>query len=228
MPEDPANNPKPDTIASTEDVSVIEMLTGGRANRTTSVLTLGGYFFLIVSAAALGVEVFNQWRGGAQIPLSGNPDKILDGWALAVAFSSHIFLLLTAVMGAVIGYALLGSAGASFKEVIPQKDAILLYELLRGDKTTGLDNYVKLASLSGFAGTCFKLGITGLPLATIALTIFFAIIGLFPGQASQGFLDLSKLTLGAFIGSFVQRARLDFGDTADDKQRKKDTPGNVG
>jgi hypothetical protein len=62
---------------------------------------------------------------------------------------------------------------------------------------------VRLSSLSGATGTATKLGLTGLPLATVGLTIFFSAISIF---GAQGFLDLAKLTLGAFIGSFVQRA----------------------
>src|SRR4051794_27472114 len=47
-----------------------------------------------------------------------------------------------------------------------------------------------------------KLGLTGLPLATISLTIIFSLLA----TANPGtFLDLAKLTLGAFIGSYVQR-----------------------
>jgi hypothetical protein len=38
-------------------------------------------------------------------------------------------------------------------------------------------------------------------LATIGLTIFFSLLSL----KSPQFLDLAKLTLGAFIGSFVQK-----------------------
>ena len=47
------------------------------------------------------------------------------------------------------------------------------------------------------------LGLTGLPLATIGLTIFFALMYAYGGL--EPFMDLAKLTLGAFIGSFVQK-----------------------
>jgi hypothetical protein len=68
------------------------------------------------------------------------------------------------------------------------------------------------------------LGLSGLPLLTVSLTLFFSIlastiwfIGLYvhtPGTTpgtdishdiSAALIDLAKLTLGAFIGSFVQR-----------------------
>jgi hypothetical protein len=60
-----------------------------------------------------------------------------------------------------------------------------------------------LRSLTDFTGTFTKLGLTGLPLATIGLTIFFAL--LFMYSTEKDYMDLAKLTLGAFIGSFVQK-----------------------
>ena len=47
------------------------------------------------------------------------------------------------------------------------------------------------------------LGLTGLPLATIGLTIFFALM--YAYSCDNPFMDLAKLTLGAFIGCFVQK-----------------------
>jgi hypothetical protein len=86
---------------------------------------------------------------------------------------------------------------------IPQNDRKLLEELIRNENTKAIELYVRLASLGGPTGTATKLGLTGLPLATIGLTLFFSIVAIF---VPTGFLDLAKLTLGAFIGSFVQRS----------------------
>lgn len=72
-------------------------------------------------------------------------------------------------------------------------------------KPEPVDQYVRLRSLSGWAGNFTKLGVTGLPLTTVILTLIFSAVALIPTQHSQNFLDLAKLTLGAFIGSFVQR-----------------------
>jgi len=45
-----------------------------------------------------------------------------------------------------------------------------------------------------------------LPLATIGLTIFFPLLTLLTPSPEQGVLfDLTKFTLDAFIGSYVQR-----------------------
>jgi hypothetical protein len=56
---------------------------------------------------------------------------------------------------------------------IPSEDRRLLEQLILDEKTTAIELYVRLASLGGPTGTATKLGLTGLPLATIALTIFF-------------------------------------------------------
>jgi hypothetical protein len=80
---------------------------------------------------------------------------------------------------------------------------------LKDNNNTALDNYIKLASLSGFSGNFTKLGISGLPLATIVLTIFFTFIGILPNLEKEmrtAAFDLAKLTLGAFLGSFVQKS----------------------
>jgi hypothetical protein len=88
------------------------------------------------------------------------------------------------------------------KVVLPPQDRKVLQDLIRDGNEKGIDQYIRLSSLSGMRGAATKLGLTGLPLATMSLTILFSalvILGI------DGFLDLAILTLGAFIGSFVQR-----------------------
>jgi hypothetical protein len=94
------------------------------------------------------------------------------------------------------------AAGATATVVIPPQDYDLLAPLVTEGKTESIDQYVRLSSLAKFTGTFTQLGLTGLPLATIALTLFFSFLALIQ---PENFLDLAKLTLGAFIGSFVQR-----------------------
>jgi putative aminopeptidase FrvX len=86
--------------------------------------------------------------------------------------------------------------------VIPENDRKLLEQLIRDGNEKGIDQHVRLSSLGGATGTATQLGLTGLPLATIGLTVFFSVVAI---MNVDGFLDLAKLTLGAFIGSFVQR-----------------------
>jgi hypothetical protein len=99
-------------------------------------------------------------------------------------------------------------------DVIPEKDREFLVEIIKQNGRDGIDTYVKLSSLYGFTGNITKLGLSGLPLLTVALTIFFTSLAALlwslgkPEGANSivgAILDLAKLTLGAFIGSFVQR-----------------------
>jgi amino acid transporter len=115
-----------------------------------------------------------------------------------------VFLLLAVVsfFSVFIGYRLVAATGATTINVIPERDYDLLAPLVSDGKSESIDQYVRLSSLTRFTGTFTQLGLSGLPLATIGLTLFFSIMAIVePGS----FLDLAKLTLGAFIGSFVQR-----------------------
>ena len=184
-----------------------DKMTGKDIRYKTKLYTaFGGYFFLTVSTSAFITVIYQHLIHGGSF-ISGKSEIPKNIWEWMAIFSSHLIVLLAGILTASIGYGLLRTAGAALREVIPEKDTDLLYELLKENKKTALDNYVKLASLSGIVGTCTKLGITGLPLATIALTGLFAILGLIPGTESANFFDLAKLTLGAFIGSFVQKAK---------------------
>ncbi len=114
----------------------------------------------------------------------------------------NIGLFLIALFSTYVGYRLVVASGAAKTVVIPPEDRELLSSLVQEGKAESIDQYVRLSSLAKFTGTFTQLGLTGLPLATIGLTLFFSLLTLF--QPEQ-FLDLTKLTLGAFIGSFVQR-----------------------
>jgi len=176
---------------------------------TTRYLALGGYIFFGLSALAFSTMFYFLFVHRIDI-------NLLPGTApheIFVVFLSaslpQMLSLLSGLITALIGYALLRSAGTARREVIPRQDARLLYQLLLEKNDVALTNYIRLASLSGFVDFCTKLGIGGLPLATIGLTIFFAVLGL-ASSTSTGFFDLAKLTLGAFIGSYVQRQRTEF------------------
>jgi len=106
--------------------------------------------------------------------------------ALFALYFPHVLLFVTTIVSGFIGYKLVVAAGASPENPIPPS------------------NY---SSLSGFTGTFTKLGLTGLPLTTVGLTLLFALFALLPlgAESQKSFFDLTKLTLGAFIGSFVQR-----------------------
>jgi hypothetical protein len=127
--------------------------------------------------------------------------------ALTALYFPHLLLFITTIVSGYIGYKLVVAAGASPENPIPPNDYALLAPLIQEGKAESIDQYVRLSSLSGFTGTFTKLGLTGLPLTTVALTLIFAMLALLPigAEGQKSFFDLTKLTLGAFIGSFVQR-----------------------
>ncbi|WP_327498322.1 hypothetical protein [Ensifer sp.] len=114
----------------------------------------------------------------------------------------EIMLFIVAILSAYIGYRLIVAAGATHVPIIPPADYELLAPLIADGKTDAINEYIKLSSLRKFTGSFTQLGLTGLPLATIFLTLLFSALTLYD---SANFVDLTKLTLGAFIGSFVQR-----------------------
>lgn len=122
-------------------------------------------------------------------------------------FTPHLLLFMTTIVSGYVGYKLVVASGASAENPIPPNDYALLAPLIREGKSESIDQYVRLSSLSGFTGTFTKLGLTGLPLTTVGLTLIFAALALLPldTESQRSFFDLTKLTLGAFIGSFVQR-----------------------
>jgi hypothetical protein len=126
---------------------------------------------------------------------------------LLALYFPHDLPFITTIASGYIGYKLVVASGASPENPIPPNNYSLLAPLIQEGKSESIDQYVRLSSLSGFTGTFTKLGLTGLPLTTVALTLIFAALALLPvGPESQkNFFDLTKLTRGAFIGSFVQR-----------------------
>lgn len=173
---------------------------GGRLlGQTNAPILIGGLVFLILSVAAFVVAMFLFW-----ISEMNRQDNMKSPLMLA-SFYPELILCSIGVFGALLGVSLLRAAGAASipppgPVVSPGEWATLGPEVKAG-REDPISQYVRLRSLTGFPGLFTKLGLTGLPLATIALTIFFSLM--FYG--SESFLDLAKLTLGAFIGSFVQK-----------------------
>ena len=129
------------------------------------------------------------------------------GVLLLAMYMPHLLLFVTTIVSGFIGYKLVVAAGASPENPIPPSNYALLAPLIKEGKAESIDQYVRLSALSGFTGAFTKLGLTGLPLTTVALTLLFATAALLPldTESQKNFFDLTKLTLGAFIGSFVQR-----------------------
>jgi hypothetical protein len=120
-------------------------------------------------------------------------------------FYPEMLLFAIAVFTALLGVNLLRSGLATVVPgpvINPDEWGVIGPEGKDG-KDEAVSQYIRLRSLTGFTGTFTKLGLTGLPVATIGLTIFFALMYAYSTDAA--YMDLAKLTLGAFIGSFVQK-----------------------
>jgi hypothetical protein len=150
---------------------------------------MGG--IVVLYAAIAGTYFF--WQTISQKSLENSGDIILAG--IGTAF------LLTFIY---VGARIIISATAIRRDVIPPQDRELLEPLIKDHNKESIEQYVILSSLAGATGTATRLGLTGLPLITVALTLIFAALELC--KPGGGFMDLAKLTLGAFIGSFVQRS----------------------
>lgn len=163
-------------------------------------LALCGYLFLVASVASfLAVGAFKLMgasKSAAQY----------ESWIDLVSREMPaLSLLLIGIITALLGQRLLTSAQLPYARTIPKDDLPLVADAVKEGKPEPIDQYVRLRSLSGWAGNFTKLGITGLPLTTVFLTLIFSAVSLLPVPQAGSFLDLAKLTLGAFIGSFVQR-----------------------
>lgn len=176
-------------------------------------------FFLIGGLICIGVALllfcaapffaFPEQSGVTNDLLKDKPDggelsrrDLINFYYLVFKISlKPLFCLVAAIICLIVGIKLLRAVGFVTPEVIPPQDRILLQNAITEQKGEAISLYVHLSSLSGITGAFTKLGLSGLPLATIGMTLILAIFGLFNPQ----FVDLTKLTLGAFLGSFAQR-----------------------
>jgi hypothetical protein len=154
-----------------------------------------------VSAIAFFKCVYDLITAAAKAPTALSKDPREELAIVTAAFSVQLIQILIASIAAIIGYGLFSSARTAGKQVIPREDRAILTALIKEEKEKGIDQYIRLSSLIGATGFFTRLGLAGLPLATIGLTLIFTALS-FWGTA---YLDLAKLTLGAFIGSYVQR-----------------------
>lgn len=182
------------------------------SNRQVFIFSNAGLCFVLsalVCLAGLGWHLIRASEHAYQPYMATIGDHLPASEILTLAMFDHYFtvfftpimLFLCAVFSAAIGVLLLRAAGAANKDVIPRQDYELISSMLITQNEKGIDHYIRLSSLTGITGVFTKVGLTGLPLATISLTIFFTLMSIWGDQ----FFDLAKLTLGAFIGSYVQK-----------------------
>lgn len=182
--------------AQSNHIAVTEERESKLAKRVMSVM---GYLMLLASIGLFAFLAYQYLR----IPIV--PDRPENGQELIVwilqYFADDILIFLGSVFLSIQGIRLLGAAGKGAVITIPAEDRELLEPLIKSADKDAIAQYVILSSLSGFTGTFQKIGFYGLPLATVTLTLIFSALSFIEPQ----FLELAKLTLGAFIGSFVQK-----------------------
>ena len=164
-------------------------------------MAAGGYVLLGVAAVLVVMLAMKYYEGNTETW------KLTEGQStisfLIQYYTYEVFLLVGALVIGNFGLRLLFGANQDAAEVIPAKDRSLLEPLIKNSDKEAINQYVILSSLSGFTGTFQKIGFSGLPLATVTLTLIFSFLSFF----EEEFMELAKLTLGAFIGSFVQKGQ---------------------
>ena len=167
-----------------------------RAIRGPAWLAVGGIGFIYGSVVVFGVVCYK---------LLHEQDAAVSGAMGLSEYIPELILSSIGVFGAILGVGLLRSVGLAGVQqpnrVINKEEWDALCDQVKAGQEDAVTQYIRLTSLTGFTGTFTKLGLTGLPLATIGLTLFFSILSI----GYPNFMDLAKLTLGAFIGSFVQK-----------------------
>jgi hypothetical protein len=181
--------------------------TGGAlpsTKQTDRLLATCGYLLVLFSVLCFGAI------GGLKIYQALRPINVIryeNFLGFLQQESPTLVLLLVGFITSSIGRRLLTTVKFSDTRTIPIDDLPLIKEAVIKGNPEPIDQYLRLRSLSGIAGSFTKLQITGLPLTTVFLTLVFSAIAMIPlsdPKMPEQFLDLAKLTLGAFIGSFVQ------------------------
>ncbi len=161
-------------------------------------MAMTGYLLLTGCVGLLGFLAYMAYQAKAVEGIG--PDQLIAVWIIQ-QYGYPLLILIGAGIVGYLGMKLIGASGERIPTVIPPQDYELLSDLIKQEKKDAIGLYVILSSLSGFTGTFQKIGFSGLPLATAILTLIFSALSFFQTE----FLELAKLTLGAFIGSFVQK-----------------------
>ena len=173
----------------------------------TILSTFGIIFYIIIFSSIFDIEPFYSTDIKQELLRQGGyrDDALIDHWIATLAMP--VIFIIISLLAVFTGYLLLRAAGSLNKQVLPREEYPILAEALLYDKTKTIEHYIKLSSLTGVMGKFTQLGLSGLPLATILITLFFALLSIWVADPEKGesFFDLAKLTLGAFLGSYVQR-----------------------
>jgi hypothetical protein len=170
---------------------------------------LGLYLYGVVVRTPLFSEIKDAQ---AQVQAQGKPNFDLDEILAFLAIERWVpavFIFLLSALCLFFARASFQSSGVLTSGIVPGRDRELVDQAIKNGNSEPIDQYIRLASLNGTIGMFTKVGLTGLPLATILLVVFFSLIAFYEAGTEKyfvSFMDLTKLTLGAFIGSYVQRA----------------------
>lgn len=164
--------------------------------KSWSGVTWAGLVIIYVSVAAFVFGGYLLYNGEPRTQLSQYTPELI---VCAVGFFT-----------ALLGVKLVRAGGVTPSDPLPVVNATewnILARAISSHPDDPIGQYIRLSSLTGVTGLFTKLGLSGLPLATIGLTILFAImsVAVQTEDAQSRFYELTQLTLGAFIGSFVQR-----------------------
>jgi hypothetical protein len=172
------------------------------------VMQAAGLFFTFAAVIAFVYAISSLiYRAGAKAALSPASQQFNVWQDLVLPNFSLIGLVVIGIVSALLALRLFSKATELISQVVRPAEAPFLWPLISGANREAINEYIRLASLTGFSGTFTKLGFTGLPLVTVALTLILLVMTLLVKDQtlSTGIFDLVKLTLGAFLGSFVQR-----------------------
>lgn len=164
-------------------------------------------------------------RGRGSSGDSGLPSmsRVL-GLLLIIITIFALALAIYPVAGAVPWISLTAAVVAGFLGylLLQMREGYRVVDLIEG-RSDPIDAYERMSKHFGLRGFLHTTNITGMPFATIAMTMTFCVLALLshivnaiaaaneasgdviPKEFPQAVLELAKLTLGAFIGSFVSK-----------------------
>jgi hypothetical protein len=188
----PTGEPGEPTITPTITPEGFEEQQARQLNRAGIVFVYAGMGTLAIAVLASATLVIREVY----------PKGAVEFFSL---YGLPLLLVVASAMFSGFGYLVLRTVSTARRQIIPPQDRELLTELIQGNPPKGLDAYVRLSALSGITGFFHKIGVSGLPLATIFLTLVFALLAISGLGSEESFTDLANLALGAFLGSYVQR-----------------------
>jgi hypothetical protein len=180
----------------------------GSGGRGTQSITWAGLIIIYVSVAAFFAAGYLLYRASKNFAAFS---AVARGRAHAAdilsLYAPEFILSGIGIFTALLGVKLVRAGGLSPSDPLPVVNPTewrILAAAIVDNKDDPIGQYIRLSSLTGATGLFTKLGLSGLPLATIGLTLFFAVISMIAPRDLH-FYELTQLTLGAFIGSFVQK-----------------------